>query len=146
MNKQQKDTIKEMQGNLPHATHFDRNGSRDFMECLCGIVNSGLANVTYQDKESFKLKLTLSGKEHANPYYHYTLYAKYVPTQDSYLLNWMKREPMTLRHPYNDDVRVSRDKEGKDIVFCIPWHKDSKPTKRNKYIMYNCFKYKLVWL
>ena len=74
------------------------------------------------------------------------LYAKYVPTTDSTLLNWHKKEPFKLREPYHCDVRVSKDKEGKDIVFCIPWHRDSKPTRRNKYIMYNCFKYRLVWV
>lgn len=41
-------------------------------------------------------------------------------------------------------VAYYKDKEATKQVCVNFW--DSKPDKRNKYVMYNCAKYKAVWL
>lgn len=77
----------------------------------------------------------------------FTLYARYTNTQDSVLLDNFKKYPKpALRYPYHYDVTVSKDKAGKDIVCIYQWHRESKPTKRNKYLYHNCFRYRLAWV
>lgn len=41
-------------------------------------------------------------------------------------------------------VAYYRDKEMKEFLCKNPWQ--SAPTRRNKYVMYNCNKYKCEWL
>lgn len=68
-----------------------------------------------------------------------TLYAKAVPTDDWILLGFV---PNTKKK----DVQIYKDKKGTNPFVKIAWWHKSKPTKRNKYITLNCFKYNLTWI
>ena len=45
------------------------------------------------------------------------------------------------------DVQLYHDRKCTRPASRYPWHyTKSKPTRRNKYVMHNCCRYKLVWL
>lgn len=44
----------------------------------------------------------------------------------------------------NKNVQI-QDADG-NVKCEWPWHYSSCPTRRNKYVMYNCYRYKLEWL
>lgn len=70
-----------------------------------------------------------------------TLYAKYADTLDPVLNSYTSLK--NHRNPYHKDVKIMN--QDNDVLMIIPWYWGSKPTKRNKYIMYNCSKHKLTW-
>lgn len=47
---------------------------------------------------------------------------------------------------YPNLIKVSRDKEQNNICFTIPFWAEFYPDKRNKWIMFNCARYKIEWL
>lgn len=73
--------------------------------------------------------------------HQFTLYARKEPAVGSTLDKYW-HIPLERLH----DVRVFRDKEATESVFTIPWHSSREMTRRNKWIMYNCFRYRLEWL
>lgn len=60
-----------------------------------------------------------------------TLYAQRVPTMDA---------------PRKHDVCVYADPERKTLKGRFIWYHASKPTRRNKYVMFNCCRWRLEWL
>lgn len=68
----------------------------------------------------------------------FTVYAKRVPTHDSlqHIVPGYPRGKM--------DVLIAKDPEFKD-VFCIWGWRKNPPTRRNRYVTLNCFRWRLVW-
>lgn len=69
---------------------------------------------------------------------------------------YARREPAALR-PYlscglcDDDLLhadrvLYRDASATKMVGIYPWHRASGPNKRSKSVMFNCWRYELVWL
>lgn len=72
-----------------------------------------------------------------------TLYARREMTDDPY----MREVPDGyMPAPIPDDVVLYHDPECTQMAARIPWHHSSKPTRRNKWQMYNCARYRLVWI
>lgn len=44
------------------------------------------------------------------------------------------------------DVAVYKSSDMVNPVMTIPWHFSSYPDRRNRYIMYNCNRYNIMWL
>lgn len=44
------------------------------------------------------------------------------------------------------DVQVYRDRAAKKPFARFAWYSSTKPTRRNKYVTLNCYKWELVWL
>ena len=63
---------------------------------------------------------------------HLTVYAKY---------GLLSKKPKKYR-----DVQIFKDKELNIPFVKFTWYDFDKPSKRNKYITLNCFKYKLEWV
>lgn len=68
-----------------------------------------------------------------------TVYARKEPTTDEVTL---KYAPEQKRF----DVQVYKDKAGKMPFARFMWHYKSIPTKRNKYVTINCFKWAIEWI
>jgi hypothetical protein len=50
-------------------------------------------------------------------------------------------------HKFHDEeIRIYSDKLGMKRMAIFPNHLSNKPSKRNKYIMLNCYRYKLEWI
>lgn len=65
-----------------------------------------------------------------------TVYARKEPTTDSLV------DPSEQRM----DVQIYKDKEATRKFARFPWYYSSKPTKRNKYVTLNCYKWRLQWI
>jgi len=73
-----------------------------------------------------------------------TVYLRKEPTNDSVLLDHVKRGWCKLTKAHRDVV-VYRDAECK-VVFCRwPWFYTSKPTAKTKVVTLNCWKWKVIW-
>lgn len=48
--------------------------------------------------------------------------------------------------PGEYDVCVYADRAGKTLKGRFAWYLSSKPTRRNKYVMLNCYRWRLEWL
>lgn len=46
----------------------------------------------------------------------------------------------------DDGSVILLDFNTKEKVATYPSHLSNKPTKRNKYVMFNCYRYNLVWV
>ena len=68
-----------------------------------------------------------------------TLYARKEPSTDEILL---KYTPNAKKF----DVVIYSDNRAQNKVCVYRWDLSNKPTRRNKYVMYNCFRYKLEWI
>jgi len=44
------------------------------------------------------------------------------------------------------DVMIYTDRSATQLKARIAWHEFRKPTRRNRYITYNCYRYRLEWL
>lgn len=72
-----------------------------------------------------------------------TVYARYEPTTDRATLNNFEADSIKRCL----DVVIYHDAACTAFYCRIPWHyTKSKPTKRNKYITLNCYRYKLQWV
>ena len=49
-------------------------------------------------------------------------------------------------HNHGFDVMVYRDRDMLQPACHYQWHNSQKPDGRNKYIMFNCCKWKLEWI
>lgn len=47
--------------------------------------------------------------------------------------------------PSRQDVVLYHDKACTQLAARWPWHYSNKPTRRNKTVMFNCWKWMLVW-
>jgi hypothetical protein len=66
-----------------------------------------------------------------------TLYLEKIPTNDWYAKDFKK---------IVYDVVAYRD-QGKTEVACRwPWYYSNKPTKRNKTVMMNCYRWNIEWI
>ena len=76
------------------------------------------------------------------------IYARRERTLDEMLLREAKttKESFSLDWQKYQDVVFYRDKECTQFVAREPWHRKSKPTRRNKYQVINCARYRLVWV
>ena len=71
------------------------------------------------------------------------------------LLNlYIRREPNALRNSgplvgtrsAAHDLVLYRDQDATQQAGCYPWHGQSKPNRRSKRVMHNCWPFALVWL
>lgn len=69
----------------------------------------------------------------------FTIYARKEPTTDDVLL---KYAPGAKKF----DVVLYADREGKLKKGTYRWDLSSKPTRRNKFVNFNCFRYRLEWI
>lgn len=49
-------------------------------------------------------------------------------------------------HNLGFDVMAYREPEDVKPVAHWPWYYSSKPTKRNKWVTFNCYKWQAVWM
>jgi hypothetical protein len=68
-----------------------------------------------------------------------TLYLRREPTTDAELLHWF---PNAKRR----DVVAYSDPEASQLKARWPWHYRSKPDRRFKRVMLNCYRWRVVWL
>lgn len=68
-----------------------------------------------------------------------TIYLKNVPTNDELRLQFAEIAD-------KQDVAVYKKPNHSEEWVRYPWHFKSKPTKRNKYLTLNCFKYLVKWV
>lgn len=68
-----------------------------------------------------------------------TIYARKEPSTDEILLKYS---------PYQKeyDVVLYADKEAKTKRGAFRWDLSNKPTRRNKFVNFNCFRYRLEWI
>jgi len=71
-----------------------------------------------------------------------TLYARKVPTDDAVLFKYAAPADIDLQGVHRD-VLISRP-DGTEVCR-IPWHRKSKPDRRNRYFTLNCNRYRLIW-
>jgi hypothetical protein len=77
---------------------------------------------------------------------HPTVYLRREQTTDSVLLNHLPTLPhVKLDRPYWMDVQAYSDPSGENPIGRWPWHY-TKPTRRNRWTMLNCFRYAVVWI
>ena len=76
-----------------------------------------------------------------------TVYARLEPTTDSATAAMIRSNPRWANPQRHRDVVIYHDKGCRRFYCRFPWHYDqSKPTRRNKYVTVNCYRYALVWL
>lgn len=68
-----------------------------------------------------------------------TLYARKEPSTDEILLKYAP-------HQKEFDVVLYGDKAGTIKKGVYRWDLSSKPTRRNKFVNFNCFRYRLEWI
>lgn len=69
-----------------------------------------------------------------------TVYARKEPTTDETTLKYDKKQRYF-------DIQIYKDKAATEKFARFPWYyTKSKPTKKNKYLTINCFKYLLEWI
>lgn len=68
-----------------------------------------------------------------------TLYARKEPSTDEIL---KQHAPNAKKF----DVVIYRDNQAQDKSCVFRWDLSNKPTRRNKYVTVNCFRYKLQWI
>ena len=72
-------------------------------------------------------------------YYSMTLYARKEPSTDEILL---KYAPNAKKF----DVAIYADNQAQNKRCVFRWDLSSKPTRRNKFVNFNCFRYRLEWI
>ncbi len=90
------------------------------------IDYKNLTKINKRQREKIKMK-------------RFTVYARKERTTDS----------TTLTHFPNskkEDVQIYRDRQAKIPFARFTWGMKNTPTKRNKYVTLNCFKYNLEWI
>jgi hypothetical protein len=78
-----------------------------------------------------------------------TLYARREPTTDSTTRDMLKSSPARDRDAFKQshrDVQLYSDAACTQRAARYPWHYSNKPTRRNRYVIHNCFRYNLVWV
>jgi len=74
-----------------------------------------------------------------------TVYARHERTTESHYLKYVPEKQLNEKN--FQDVVFYRDKECTQFYCRIPaGYTQSKPTRRNKYIVLNCVRYNLVWV
>jgi len=68
-----------------------------------------------------------------------TLYARKEPSTDEILLKYAP-------HAKKFDVSIYSNNQGRGKICTFRWDLSNKPTRRNRYVTINCYKYKLEWL
>ena len=61
---------------------------------------------------------------------------------------YLRREPTDDRYrpPGKLDVVLYRDEACTDRAGRWPWFDNSRPTRRNRSIMFNCWRWRIVWM
>jgi len=73
----------------------------------------------------------------------FTVYARQEPTDDSIAIKYLDTKTLATCK----DVIIYHDRKCKRFYANFPWFYNlSKPTRRNRYITINCFRYNLVWV
>ncbi len=73
----------------------------------------------------------------------FTVYARHEPTDDSVAIQHL--DPKTLATC--KDVVIYHDRNCSSRYARFPWFYNlSKPTRRNRFVTLNCFRYRLVWI
>ena len=81
----------------------------------------------------------------------FVVYARREPTTDSatrdaYKAGGKTGEALEKAVASHFDVQVYHDKEGTKPFGRFPWDRSNKPTRRNKWLTLNCFRYRLEWI
>lgn len=75
------------------------------------------------------------------------IYARFERTLDEMLLREARvKLDINLDFQKYQDVVLYHDKECTQFARREPWHRETKPTHRNRYQTINCARYKLVWV
>ena len=75
------------------------------------------------------------------------LYARHEPPSDEASVNYYATLGQFFKPSKNyREVVIYRDPEAQNRAGRYPWHYSNKPNRRNKYIMKNCNRYRLIWL
>ena len=69
-----------------------------------------------------------------------TVYARYEPTTDAVYLE--RLAGLNKKR----DVVIYRDAECTEVKARFSWHFKSKPTRRSKRVMLNCYQWALEWV
>ncbi len=72
-----------------------------------------------------------------------TLYARRENTTDSTTLDMLRSNSKWV---VGKDVQLYYDDKATRPAARYPWYYSNKPTRRNRYVMHNCARYRLVWL
>lgn len=72
-----------------------------------------------------------------------TLYARREPSQ---LRSCLLDSDKQFRPSTRMDLVIYRDAAATDQVALYPWYHASKPNRRSRLVMHNCFSYELEWL
>jgi hypothetical protein len=63
-----------------------------------------------------------------------TVYLEKIPTGDK----------LARKNDYSIIVWADQEKTERKAI--IPWYHSNKPDKRNKYLMINCYRWRIEWL
>jgi hypothetical protein len=74
-----------------------------------------------------------------------SVYLRREPTTDKLLLEHASRYGVRIDRRKHADVAVYRDRECKRPFVRYPWWQ-SRPDRRNKRVVLNCFPWRAVWL
>jgi len=73
----------------------------------------------------------------------FTVYARHEPTTDSVAIQYLDARTLATCK----DVVVYHDRHCRSFFATFPWHYyKSKPTRQNRYVILNCFRYRLIWV
>jgi hypothetical protein len=71
------------------------------------------------------------------------VYARHEPTDDSVAIQHLDAKTLAMCK----DVIIYHDRKCRRFYANFPWfYNPSKPTRRNRYVTINCFRYRLVWV
>ena len=74
-----------------------------------------------------------------------TVYVRLEPTTDSATAALIRSNPDWANPQQQRDAVIYRDQACRQFFCRIPWHYSTRPTRRNKYITLNCFRWRLIW-
>ena len=74
-----------------------------------------------------------------------TVYARLEPTTDSTTATMIDANSRWANPKQQQDVVIYSDRKCRQFYCRIPWHYSTRPTRRNKYITLNCYRWRLVW-
>lgn len=73
----------------------------------------------------------------------FTVYARHEPTTDTVAIQYLDAKTLA---PCKDVV-VYHDRRCRSFDAAFPWfYSKSKPTRGNRYVILNCFRYRLIWV
>ena len=75
-----------------------------------------------------------------------TVYVRLEPTTDSATAAMVRADRRWANPKQQRDAVIYRDRQCRQFFCRIPWHYSTRPTRRNKYITLNCYRWRLIWV